>query len=248
MEDKIEDVFKLLTKWYRYPKYQLERRLDIFFSIYLPDILKEKGIYIELNDIFPEFPLKKENNQSTNADYAIFENKENEVKLYLIELKTDMKSIFKPQIEYYEKVKENKLNKVLEKVIQIQESKNCKQWYKYDKLLEDIESKYHFITGSYKTRRQREKWIINENKLSVTGDVEIIYIVPNSSKDEILKNENGFKVIHFDEIIKIIENKYKDNLSKEFCDILKELRYASKNIKRNKSNRRSIYRSIIKRS
>ena len=62
LEDKIEQIFELLKKWYEYPKYQLERRLDIFFSIYLPEILKEKGIHIELNDIFPEFPLKKENN------------------------------------------------------------------------------------------------------------------------------------------------------------------------------------------
>ena len=224
MEDKIEDIFKLLTKWYRYPKYQLERRLDIFFSIYLTEILKAKDIYIELDDIFPEYPLKKENNQSTNADYAIFENKESEIKLYLIELKTDMNSIFEPQIEYYKEFKKKKLNEVLEKVIQIQESKNCKQWYKYDKLLEDIESKYHFVTCSYKPERKRKKWIINENKLLVTGNVEIVYIVPNSSQDKLLKNENGFKVIHFDEIIKIIENKYKDKLSKEFCDILRELK------------------------
>ena len=87
LEDKIEKIFKLLSKWYKYPKYQLERRLDIFFSIYLPEILKERGIYIDIDDIFPEFPLKKENNQSTNADYAIFENKDDEVTLYLVELK-----------------------------------------------------------------------------------------------------------------------------------------------------------------
>ena len=42
LEDKIEKIFKLLKKWNKYPKYQLERRLDIFFTIYLPEILKEK--------------------------------------------------------------------------------------------------------------------------------------------------------------------------------------------------------------
>ncbi len=222
MEDKIEKIFKLLSKWYKYPKYQLERRLDIFFSIYLPEILKERGIYIDIDDIFPEFPLKKENNQSTNADYAIFENKDDEVTLYLVELKTEMNSIGISQTDYYKKAQKKDLIDILGEIIEIQ--KNSRQWKKYDKLLENIEKRYNFIKSNFKVAGKKNKWVINDNKSNILGNIKIIYIVPNNEKDKLLKEENNFQVIYFDDIIKLIENKYKDKLSKEFCSLLKELK------------------------
>ena len=225
LEDKIEQIFELLKKWYEYPKYQLERRLDIFFSIYLPEILKEKGIYIELNDIFPEFPLKKENNNlSTNADYAIFDNKDDETNLYLIELKTEMNSISneKKQLLYYKQVQKKKIIDLIKEIIEIQ--KNSKQWEKYEKLLEDIEERYNFIKISSKEREKKTEWIVNDNNSKILGNIKIIYLVPNNSEDKLLKQENNFQVIYFDDIIELIENKYNDKLSKEFCSILKELK------------------------
>lgn len=225
LEDKIEQIFELLKKWYEYPKYQLERRLDIFFSIYLPEILKEKGIYIELNDIFPEFPLKKENNNlSTNADYAIFDNNDDETNLYLIELKTEMNSISneKKQLLYYKQVQKKKIIDLIKEIIEIQ--KNSKQWKKYEKLLEDIEERYNFIKISSKEREKKTEWIVNDNNSKILGNIKIIYLVPNNSEDKLLKQENNFQVIYFDDIIELIENKYNDKLSKEFCSILKELK------------------------
>ena len=225
LEDKIEQIFELLKKWYEYPKYQLERRLDIFFSIYLPEILKEKGIYIELNDIFPEFPLKKENNNlSTNADYAIFDNKDDETNLYLIELKTEMNSISneKKQLLYYKQVQKKKIIDLIKEIIEIQ--KNSKQWKKYEKLLEDIEERYNFIKISSKEGEKKTEWIVNDNNSKILGNIKIIYLVPNNLEDKLLKQENNFQVIYFDDIIELIENKYNDKLSKEFCSILKELK------------------------
>ena len=216
MEDKIEQIFELLKKWYEYPKYQLERRLDIFFSIYLPEILKEKGIYIELNDIFPEFPLKKENNNlSTNADYAIFDNKDDETNLYLIELKTEMNSISneKKQLLYYKQVQKKKIIDLIKEIIEIQ--KNSKQWEKYEKLLEDIEERYNFIKISSKEGEKKTEWIVNDNNSKILGNIKIIYLVPNNLEDKLLKQENNFQVIYFDDIIELIENKYNDKLSKE---------------------------------
>ena len=223
MEDKVEKIFNLLTKWYKYPKYQLERRLDIFFTIYLPEILKKEGINVELDDIFPEFPLKKENNnQSENADYAIFENKDDETNLYLVELKTEMNSISLTQTDYYKKAQKKNLIDLLGEIIEIQ--KHSRQRDKYEKLLEDIEGRYNFIKGNLKVEGKRKDGVTNDNKSKILGNIKIIYIVPNNSKDELLKEKNKFKVIYFDDIIKIIENKYKDKLSKEFCNILKELK------------------------
>ncbi len=80
MENKIEQIFKNLESWRKLPKYQLERRLDIFFSIYLKEIvevfykeiLNEKDIKLS-EVIIPEFPLKKDgSNNSTNVDYVMF--------------------------------------------------------------------------------------------------------------------------------------------------------------------------------
>lgn len=240
MEDKIEKIFELLTKWYEYPKYQLERRLDIFFSIYLPEILKEKGIYFELKDIFPEFPLKKENNQSTNVDYAIFENKDDEANLYLVELKTEMNSISLKQADYYKKAQEKNLIDILGEIIEIK--KHSKQWRKYEKLLKDIKERYNIIKPNSKEKEKKREWIVNDNNPKILNNVKVIYIVPNNEKDELLKEKNNFEVIYFDDIIKIIENKYNDRLSKMFCSILKKMR-SSKNFKRNKSNSWSIYYS-----
>ena len=36
----IERVFKLLDNWRHLPDYQLERRADIFFALFLPEVLK----------------------------------------------------------------------------------------------------------------------------------------------------------------------------------------------------------------
>ena len=67
MENKIEKIFSNLDIWRKLPKYQLERRLDIFFTIYLKEIvevfykeiLNEKDIKLS-EVIIPEFPLKKD--------------------------------------------------------------------------------------------------------------------------------------------------------------------------------------------
>ena len=114
----IERVFDLLDAWRHLPAYQLERRADIFFALFLPEVL-EKHFNIALNPILvPEFPIRKSNvnrtecaeegqpsapesekdahHLSNKIDYfALSENREH---AFLIELKTDMKSIDKKQI------------------------------------------------------------------------------------------------------------------------------------------------------
>ena len=37
----IDGVFELLDKWRHLPGYQLERRADIYFAMFLPDVLRE---------------------------------------------------------------------------------------------------------------------------------------------------------------------------------------------------------------
>ena len=166
-------------------------------------------------------------------DYAIFENKDDEANLYLVELKTEMNSISLKQADYYKKAQEKNLIDILGEIIEIK--KHSKQWRKYEKLLKDIKERYNIIKPNSKEKEKKREWIVNDNNPKILNNVKVIYIVPNNEKDELLKEKNNFEVIYFDDIIKIIENKYNDRLSKMFCSILKKMR-SSKNFKRNKSN------------
>ena len=92
----IDDVFDRLDQWRHLPKYQLERRADIYFAVFLPVVLLAR-FKCEFNSIvIPEFPLKKDGNyQSTNVDYlALTVNYEGAC---LVELKTDMNSLERAQ-------------------------------------------------------------------------------------------------------------------------------------------------------
>ena len=96
---RIDAIFRNLNKWREFPCYQLERRLDIFLSIYLKDIL-EYALGVQLkNWVIPEFPIRHKltgtsgrqgENQSWKVDYIAQSDDSNT--LFLIELKTDMGS------------------------------------------------------------------------------------------------------------------------------------------------------------
>ena len=78
----IDRVFDTLEEWRRLPSYQLERRADIFFAMFLTDAL-EKHIKTELERfVIPELPLRKgtlrtnkgsnDLNRSVKLDYVVF--------------------------------------------------------------------------------------------------------------------------------------------------------------------------------
>lgn len=86
------------------PKVQVERAIGPILSMFIESILDK---YFENHDeysgeyklISPEFPLKKENNQSTNIDYLLV-NKSKKI-LVFFELKTDVGSIGAEQMNIY---------------------------------------------------------------------------------------------------------------------------------------------------
>lgn len=55
---KIVELFEKLDEWRFLPSYQLERRSDIFFALYLDVIFKELENEIII-EIIPEFPIRK---------------------------------------------------------------------------------------------------------------------------------------------------------------------------------------------
>ena len=101
----VVDAFELLNRWRHLPAYQLERRADIFFALFLPEVLGER-LGTKINPLLvPEFPIRKgllrkhddkEDNQSIKADYLALElaleDSAFPKRAFLVELKTDSAS------------------------------------------------------------------------------------------------------------------------------------------------------------
>ena len=204
-EESIKQMFDNLKNWIPLPKYQAERRLDLFFGLYLKDILKNTMPKLFANDelhIIPEFPLqidkvnkeeankdgnnkKGRMNDSNNIDYLVFN--ETQKRIYAIELKTDCNSINdRTQIKYYKRLK----NEITAKEL-IEFAKKARKG-KYKK-------KYEYLADKVK----------EEYKDYEIGDV--IYIVPRdcSAVDKI--KVEGFKYITFENIVKCLKDSQHDD-------------------------------------
>jgi len=200
METKIEKLFSLLDDWRKLPAYQLERRADIFFALYLPEILNQPPFEFGIthDNIIPEFPVRtnkmfngKPTFRSNKIDYVVVSKKKKAV--YLIELKTDENSRRDEQDRYLEDAEKETIKKLLKDISEI--SKKSKSKEKYEKLDECL-----------------EKSGIKESDLS-NSNPKIVYILPNKE----IENPND---ISFDDIIKILEGK-NDGVSEYFIDSLK---------------------------
>ncbi len=93
----MNQIFDQLDSWRYLPNYQLERRTDIFFAMYLPEVLQQfTGIPI-MPTLIPEFPVRRgsvdvggDSNRSFKIDYLAFS--QNRETVFFVELKTEMKS------------------------------------------------------------------------------------------------------------------------------------------------------------
>jgi hypothetical protein len=103
--NSLDTIFRHLDRWRHFPAYQLERRADIFFSIYLRGIIEEHtGVPLD-DEIIPELPLKRDliwpdlrTDKSVKVDYALFSR--DRTKVFFVELKTDGSSRRAAQDDY----------------------------------------------------------------------------------------------------------------------------------------------------
>jgi len=132
----LQDLLKLLSINKGYPKYQHERRIDLFVNYFLPAILDAAfGSPIDL--VVPEFPLKKvSSKQSTNADYLAFSARDNLV--FLCEFKTTHRSFEQDQLERYYQAQEAGWPRILADVEEVSTSTAQQNEPKYRKLLDAI--------------------------------------------------------------------------------------------------------------
>ena len=188
----IEHVFGLLDAWRHLPAYQLERRADVFFALFLPDVL-EAGFSVEINRrLIPEFPIKKGgNNQSKNVDYfALSQDRE---RAFLVELKTDMESIDrKREQERIRLLKSKTATQIIDDLKLIAKSKSVrsnkhtrgKYFHLFLELKElgliDVPRKSDLenLIPPRSMRKARYDECIDEITVSEYPSVEVVYVVP----------------------------------------------------------------------
>ena len=170
--EDIRKMFDTLDCWRHLPAYQLERRVDIFFAIYLPYVLKVCCKVKIKEYLVPEFPIKQDSsNLSDKADYLAIS--EDGRRVFLIELKTDMKSRNDEQDGAYERAKNMRLRRLVDGIIDIRH--NTEQWQKYDNLL-------HLLAELDLVRIEKHQRKIVERYKNMVGNpgpcIEVIYIQP----------------------------------------------------------------------
>ncbi len=223
--DKVDQIFEQLDDWRHLPTYQLERRADIFFSLYLPNILKA-STGIEINDIvIPEFPLHKKtlnktgNNQSFHADYFAVSKDGNSA--FLVELKTDDRSGRTAQDDYLKLAKDARLPALLEGVKAITEKTSSKR--KYFCLLKKLEalglmSNLQKLEGVMNPGRLIgfKKALANVKPSPAARSLSLVCIQPAVVKQKLPYDH----VISLQDVRKVV-SRHKDPISMRFAESLK---------------------------
>jgi len=202
-DSKITELFDLLDKWRYFPAYQLERRADIFFAVFLKQIIH--SMYnIAIDMIIPEFPVRVgavhnvDINKSYKIDYLCVNQQTH--KVFLTELKTDVHSRRPKQDDYLTRAKKINISGLVDGLIKIYNATYQKS--KYLNLLHEIEKLgWINIKGDVVTNLQPKY------------DVEILYIQPEKHPDD--TNE----VITFDNLISVLRAN-SDSLSHRFIQSL----------------------------
>lgn len=133
----VSTLLALLDRWRHLPAYQLERRADIFFGLFLPDALnhhlRPRGLTIDPR-IIPEFPLgHTASRRSAKADY--FALSSDRSRAFLIELKTDMRSVRPAQELYLQEAVQQGMTVLLPRLIAIANAAKLHARRKYFHLL-----------------------------------------------------------------------------------------------------------------
>ena len=205
-EALINELFNKLDYWRNLPTYQLERRADIFFSLYLKEIFKKRFNH-DIEYIIPEFPLRKANiypeqdfnkpNQSYKIDYVAVSNSSNIV--YLIELKTDDYSRRDTQDKILDIAKSLNIKNMVNGVLDIYNATSSKK--KYNELL---------------TLFAKIGWVNISTLVNTSHDynIEVVYIQPNI-------DVSGKVIISFNDIVDYLSDR-QDLLTIRFVQSLKK--------------------------
>jgi hypothetical protein len=218
----IETLFDLMDSWRHFPSYQLERRADIYFALYLPEVLEAKLGFPLYPGLVPEFPARIGAiypNETTNASYKIdyVALSAARDKAILVELKTDELSRRLEQDKYLLAAQEVGFRNLLEGLVEIFEATSAKR--KYWCLLEHLEQLEMLripeamreimarpsLRGVSEASRQVEIQVDPPETL-------IVYVQPNGERSN---------VISFHDFAEVVRN-HDDEVSQRFAQSLLE--------------------------
>lgn len=226
--DPLDALFLNLDTWRHLPNYQLERRADIFFSVYLKGVVEEFTRVALEEDILPELPLKRDliwpnhpTNKSVKVDYALFAKDRSRV--FFVELKTDGASRRDAQDTYLETAKDLGFRKIVEGIREILLSTTAHQ--KYHHLAVVLERLGYLALPrdlpSYIYPAPRDGLRASLGQIVVAAHdpaVEVIYLQPEASAGE--------RCIDFEMFAQHVE-KFSDPVSRKFAEHLRSWRAAA---------------------
>ncbi len=221
MNEQIAKVFQNLNRWRHLPNYQLERRADIFFSIYLQTLVEEFENQPLSDIIIPELPIKADgSSRSCKVDYVLFSQDRRIA--YFVELKTDSDSRRDEQDAYLQRAVDGGFQKVLDDLKEI--TARTTSYHKYWHLLrwlakaEVIRIPDDLQTYLYPEVRQGIRaGFADVDVVAKDVDIRVIYIQPHER--ELPVSATGERCISFDFIIQHL-SKYDDAFSKLFAEHL----------------------------
>lgn len=138
--EAIEKMLNNLDDWRHLPKYQMERRADLFFGLFISQIVAgHTGKRIH-SIVVPEFPFRHnknntDTNHTVNFDYVLFS--EDGKFVYILELKTDANSVDDDQLKYLNKASESGFVQIKEGIEKVK--LKTKHDMKYDCLFSLLE-------------------------------------------------------------------------------------------------------------
>ena len=218
----IDGLFDRMDAWRHLPSYQLERRADLFFSLYLKEVLEAKLGFKIQPTIIPEFPVRigsiypdDATNKSFKIDYLTLSQDARQA--VFVELKTEGLSRRTEQDEYLIAAKDAGLEVLLDGLLEIFRASNSKR--KYFHLLDTLAS-VNLLAIPAQMYALMEK-ASPRGSTAASRDIKITCPVAVHHIIYIQPNGNGDDIISFSDFKAVVEC-HDDPLSFRFAQSLSE--------------------------
>jgi hypothetical protein len=219
---QIDVLFDRMDAWRHLPNYQLERRADLFFSLYLAEVLEAKLGFpvgdqvvpefpVRIGTIYPEIPIDK----SYKIDYVALSTDAD--KAILVELKTEGMSRRENQDKYLLASREAGFLVLLGGVLDIFRATSSKR--KYFCLLEHLET-----MGLLRIPMEMKDIMSRSSLHGVTEASRAIEVTTRATQCLIVyvqPNGNGADIISFEDFRGVVQ-KHDDPVSQRFAQSLSE--------------------------
>lgn len=213
---QIDTLFDRMDSWRHFPNYQLEGRADIYFALYLPEVLEARlGVPLSPR-LIPEFPVRigmidpdTPTNRAYTIDYVALTVARD--KAILVELNTDGRSRSVKQDRYLLAAQNVGFHQLLEGLLDIFRATTAKRQYFY--LLQHLEKMdlLRIPALMYEIMRRPTLQGVTEASRQIKVEIgplqsQIVYVQPGGE---------GRDVITFGDFAEIVR-KHDDPISRRF--------------------------------